>query len=351
MTDRARLTTEFFENAPVMFSCYDENLCMTELNQTTLRFLHKKDKSEVIGLHLEEISPGIRATGRLEQYASVAKTGRPLYLRSVVTVPELGSKEVGTYAFPLGKGFAIIALDVSDWVSQERTMIAKLEQQNKELEQFAYVASHDLQEPLETVSSFVGVLKKKYSGRLDDKADTYIEFIVQASRRMQTLVRNLLDYSRIGKTDRHHVVDCAALVAEVLADMDATLQSTGATVRVQPLPEVQGNATELKQLFQNLVGNAVKFRRGEPPVVDISAVKEDRFWKFFVSDNGIGIEEKFYERIFVIFQRLHNRSQYEGTGIGLSLCKKIVEMHGGQMGLKSRPGEGTTFYFTLKTPV
>ena len=348
-TDSVTLIAEFFEHAPVLFSCYDENMRMLAVNQTTVRFLKKQHKSELIGLTLEEISPGITATGRAAQYAEVMHTGKPMHLRAVVTVPALGSREVGTYAFPVGKGFGIIAIDVSEWIAKERAMITQLEQKNKELEQFAYVASHDLQEPLETISSYLGVIGKKYSDKLDEKGATYFDFVLQAARRMQALVRNLLEYSRIGRTEKQEVVDCNQILNEVRADLAVLIQSTGANVRVQPLPKVLGNATEIRQLFLNLIQNAIKFHGTEPPVVDIGATRKGAQWQFHVRDNGIGIDEKYFDRIFVIFQRLHNRSQYEGTGIGLTLCKKIVEMHGGRIGVSSHPGEGANFYFTLNT--
>jgi len=349
-TDSVQSVIGFFENSPIPFSCYDENLCLVSLNDAALKLINRDSREDSIGKSLEEISPGIGATGRLDLYAGVAKTGVPIHLRSVVTVPLLGNKEIGTYAFKVGNGVGIVAIDVSEWLREERAMITQLEQKNKELEQFAYVASHDLQEPLETVSSFVGVLQKKYAGKLDEKGDTYIGFIVQAAKRMQTLVRNVLEYSRIGKSNVKEPVDCNKLIREVITDLDASIQASQATVTAHELPVVNGNSIELKQLFQNLISNAIKFRKADvAPVVEISAAKEDGSWKFAVSDNGIGIDEKFYDRIFVIFQRLHNRSQYEGTGIGLSLGRKIVESHGGKIWVTSKPGEGSTFYFTIQS--
>lgn len=230
---------------------------------------------------------------------------------------------------------------------QQRT--AELERKNKELEQFAYVASHDLQEPLQTTSGFVQLLRKKYHGRLDPAADQYIEYVVQASGRMKTLIKDLLDYSRIGRGNESRPVDCNVIVQEVLADLQNVIAENGVYIRTGTMP-ILYNAypTELKSLFQNLVSNSIKFRKpGITPVVHIDAQQINGFWQFSVKDNGIGIEDQYLERIFVIFQRLHNRSTYDGSGIGLAHCKKIAELHGGKIWVQSEPGVGSTFYFTI----
>lgn len=224
----------------------------------------------------------------------------------------------------------------------------ELELKNKELEQFAYVASHDMQEPLRTISSFVNLLQKQYVGKLDEKADTYLDFIAQSSDRMKVLIKDLLDYSRIGRKKELAEVDCNKMVNEVLADLDTAINEAGAEIRTELLPVVSGYPTEIKQLFQNLVINAIKFRKMTiPPRINISVQKIRGYWQFACADNGIGIPEEYNERIFIIFQRLHARNKYEGSGIGLSHCKKIVELHKGKIWLKSTPGEGTTFYFTI----
>ncbi len=230
---------------------------------------------------------------------------------------------------------------------QQRT--AELERKNKELEQFAYVASHDLQEPLQTTSGFVQLLRKKYHGRLDSTADQYIDYVVQASGRMKTLIKDLLDYSRIGRGNESHQVDCNVIVQEVLADLHNVIVENGVYIKTGQLPMLH-NAfpTELKSLFQNLVSNSIKFSKpGITPVLHIDAQQINGFWQFSVKDNGIGIEEQYLERIFVIFQRLHTRSTYDGSGIGLAHCKKIAELHGGKIWVQSEPGVGSTFYFTI----
>jgi PAS domain S-box-containing protein len=229
---------------------------------------------------------------------------------------------------------------------QQRT--AELEIKNKELEQFAYVASHDLQEPLRTTSSFVELLRKQYHGKIDDNANRYIDYVVQASDRMKTLIKDLLDYSRIGREKQFEPVDCNVALKEVLADLAKVIKENKATIIANKLPVVNAFPTELKLLFQNLISNSIKFqKRGIAPKIEISTSKENGHWHFRFSDNGIGIDKQYQQRIFIIFQRLHNRSVYEGSGIGLAHCKKIVELHGGTIWVESEAGKGSTFHFTI----
>jgi PAS domain S-box-containing protein len=229
-----------------------------------------------------------------------------------------------------------------------RQRTEELERKNKELEQFAYVASHDMQEPLRTTSSFVDLLRKQYKGKLDDNADKYLDYIVQSSDRMKILIRDLLDYSRLGREKERRQVDCNSIVEQVRADLNRVIRESKAEIKAGKLPLIDGFPTELKLLFQNLVSNSIKFRRpGVPPLVEIEAVKSNGIWEFSLKDNGIGIESQYLERIFVIFQRLHNRTDYDGSGIGLAHCKKIVELHGGRIWVESEPGAGSTFFFTI----
>ena len=224
-----------------------------------------------------------------------------------------------------------------------------LERKNKEMEEFAYVASHDLQEPLRTTSGFVQLLRKQYHGQLDEKADKYFTLIIEASARMKLLIKNLLEYSRIGAKQELEQVDCNKALNDVLADLSAAIDDAKAEIQHKPLPLISGYPTEIKQLFQNLITNAVKFqKKGVNPQIKISVQKIKDNWQFAFEDNGIGIEEKNIEKIFNIFQRLHSRSEYEGSGIGLSHCKKIVELHKGEIWVESTPGEGSTFLFTIK---
>nr|WP_281390649.1 sensor histidine kinase [Sphaerisporangium rubeum] len=226
----------------------------------------------------------------------------------------------------------------------------ELRRSNAELEQFAYVASHDLQEPVRKVTAFCQLLQRRYAGRLDERADEYIAFAVDGAKRMQTLISELLTFSRVGRGHVDHVpVRLDGPLDEALANLDTLIEETGASVvRPPELPEVIGDSGLLCMLWQNLVGNAVKFRRpGHAPEVRITVERRDAMWEFGVADNGIGVEPRFADKIFVIFQRLHNRDEYDGTGIGLALCKKIVEYHGGQIGLDTAVTEGTRFVFTL----
>ncbi len=224
----------------------------------------------------------------------------------------------------------------------------KLADSNRELEQFAYVASHDLQEPLRKVSSFCQLLAQQYQGRLDGEADQYIGYVVDGAHRMQQLIDGLLTYSRIGRTGEEMTdVDCNEVMRRVRLDLAAAIEETGAQVVADDLPTVRGEPLPLVQLFENLVGNALKFRGREPPRVEVSAAREDGEWQFTVADNGIGIEPQYADRIFAVFQRLHSRDEYPGTGIGLAICKKIVETHGGKIWLSSQPGQGTRFCWTI----
>jgi len=223
-----------------------------------------------------------------------------------------------------------------------------LERKNKELEQFAYIASHDLQEPLRTTSSFVQLIQKQYHGKLDEKADRYFNYILDASDRMRLLIKNLLDYSRIGNKKEIEQVDCNKTLHQVLADLGAAINDAKADIQHHPLPVISGYPTEIKQLFQNLIINAIKFqKKGVAPKIKISVQQIKNKWEFAFEDNGIGIEKKHSEKIFNIFQRLHTRTEYEGSGIGLSHCKKIVELHKGEIWVESTFGEGSTFNFTL----
>jgi signal transduction histidine kinase len=236
---------------------------------------------------------------------------------------------------------------------QERTAAlneanASLVHSNRELEQFAYVASHDLQEPLRAVNSYTQLLARKYEGNLDAKADKYIGYIIEGATRMQQLINDLLEFSRVGTRAKElKPTACEAVLSQVRDNLMVAIAESNAVVTHEPLPTVMGDETQLIQLLQNLISNAIKFRREEPPRVHVSAVQREKEWAFEVRDNGIGMESEYFERIFMIFQRLHSRSEYPGNGIGLANCKKIVDRHGGCIWVESTPGVGTTFHFTI----
>jgi signal transduction histidine kinase len=223
-----------------------------------------------------------------------------------------------------------------------------LERSNTELEQFAYVASHDLKEPLRKVASFCQLLARRYTGRLDESADRYIEFAVDGAERMQELIDGLLAFSRVGRIVRNaEEVSGATVLERAKTNLAAMIEQSGATIEANELPTVRADVSLLVAVFQNLLSNALKFRGDDPPHIVVEAHRDGELWEFSVTDNGIGIDPDDADRVFVIFQRLHGRSDYPGTGIGLAMCRKIIEFHGGRIWLDSDHGAGTRFMFTL----
>jgi light-regulated signal transduction histidine kinase (bacteriophytochrome) len=224
----------------------------------------------------------------------------------------------------------------------------ELERSNSDLDQYAAVVSHDLKEPLNTVSNFLQLYKDRYKGRLDGEADEYIQFACDGAARMRTMIKDLLEYSRVTKkstpfspTDLNEVLNSA------LDNLKASIEGNGAKIIADALPTAMADASQMLQLFQNLIANAIKFRSNDPPRVEIHCRKSEGEWRFCVRDDGIGFEQRYAERIFLIFQRLHARSAYPGSGIGLAVAKKIVERHGGRIWAESQVGKGSSFYFTL----
>ncbi len=261
-----------------------------------------------------------------------------------------GAREV----FDLGEDVDAMRARIVAELAAVRDAQEDLKRSNAELEQFAYVASHDLQEPLRKVASFCQLLQQRYGGQLDARADQYIGFAVDGARRMQDLINDLLSFSRVGRIETPYTdVDLDLLLTSVRADLATMIEESGAEISVEgSLPTIRGDAGLLRLVLQNLLANAIKFRGEAAPVVQFEAERDGEFWRFRCSDNGIGISSEYEERIFVLFQRLHPRTQYEGTGIGLAMCRKIVEYHGGRMWLDTEQtveGTGSTFYFTLPT--
>ena len=233
-------------------------------------------------------------------------------------------------------------------ISIRKKHLKKLEQQNREMEQFTYAASHDLQGPLKTIKNYIKLLKEEFGKNLDSEAHTYLDVIFNSAHRMKILTNHLLDFSRLGQKRDKTVVDCAEILRDLQVDLQASLEESDAQLVVGPLPKLIGFETEFRLLFQNLIMNAIKFRKKDfPPIVTIQAYEEVNNWIFSVADNGIGIEEAHQERIFGIFQRLHSRKTYEGTGIGLAHCRKIAELHEGSIWVESQLGEGSTFYIQI----
>jgi len=234
-------------------------------------------------------------------------------------------------------------------MEQLKRMTIDLERSNTELQQFAYVASHDLTEPLRMVVSYLELLTDRAREKLGDEEKEFIGYAADGARRMQTLIHDLLAYARVDTRGRPLApTDCERVLASVLSNLKVAIEETHTVIEHDPLPVVQGDAVQLTQVFQNLIGNAIKFHGKDSPRIQISAKREnEECWLFQVKDNGIGIDPKNFPRIFVLFQRLHTRQEYPGTGMGLAICKKIIERHGGKIWVESKHGEGTTFFFTI----
>ena len=244
-----------------------------------------------------------------------------------------------------------VAIDITQRKKAEERMqelMKELARSNRELEQFAYIASHDLQEPLRAIAGFLRLLEKRYYEKVDEEGKMFIDRSVAASSRMKNLIQSLLAYSRVHtRAKEFEQVEGENLLKSALANLQAAMEESQAVVTHDPLPELKGDPSQITQLFQNLIGNAIKFRGKGTTKVHVGVKPHDGEWLFSVCDNGIGIEEQYFERVFRIFQRLHSRREYSGTGIGLSLCRRIVERHEGRIWIESTPGEETTFFFTL----
>lgn len=238
--------------------------------------------------------------------------------------------------------------ELSEANQKLEAMASELQRSNQELEHFAYIASHDLQEPLRAVASYTQLLAKRYQGKLDEKADIYIGFAVEGATRMQKLIQDLLTYSRAGRHElQREATDCNLVVKKVLKDLQLTIKENQATITVDSLPTISADTAQLTLLFQNLIGNALKYRSQEAPKISITAMQQDSTWLFKVGDNGIGIDPQYARRIFQIFERLHTHDEYPGTGLGLAICQKIVERHGGEIWVESQLGKGASFYFQI----
>jgi PAS domain S-box-containing protein len=248
-------------------------------------------------------------------------------------------------------GVSTISRDITAQIRTEEELAqrtAELQRSNAELERFAYIASHDLQEPLRTITSYVQLLARRYQGKLDDDADELIRYAVDGANRMRQLIQGLLAYARVHtRGDCFEPVPLEEILAETLEGLQLAIEESGATIHHGPLPVVSADPGQIGQVFANLIGNAIKFRSAEPPAIDIRAERQNDDWLFSFHDNGIGIDPQFFDRIFIVFQRLHSMAEYSGTGLGLALCKRIVQRHGGRIWVDSRPDRGSTFFFTL----
>ncbi|MGE5411419.1 MAG: sensor histidine kinase, partial [Clostridiales bacterium] len=338
-----------FSSIPVMITIYDPNLKHFRFNEA----LHKvlgwtmDDASE--GNFIEKVypDPSVR-----EAAISFMQSLEPGWREFLLTAKDGSSAESSWSNIRLNNGIQIgIGIDLRQIKQTEKKMkdaLQKLERSNKELEQFAYIASHDLQEPLRMVANYMKLLDQKYKDQLDDKAKQYIYYAVDGSIRMGNLIKDLLKYSKVtSQAKKFERVDLNNIYTEVLNDIQMLVDEKKAKITAAKLPCVYADATQMHQLLQNLVVNAMKFHSDKTPEVNVCAEKSHNKWIISIKDNGIGIDTNSYDRIFHIFQRLHEKEKYPGTGIGLAICKKIVEHHGGKIWLESEPGKGTTFYFSL----
>ena len=282
---------------------------------------------------------------------SITTKGKGVRILETKKIPLFDSKGAPEYLVGISN-------DITEQKKMQETLILKAEElakiseelarSNKELEQFAYVASHDLQEPLRMITSYVQLLAKRYKDKLDDDANDFIAYAVDGSNRMRILINSLLDYSRVNRMKPFEKIDLNKLLEDVLQNLKDQIKDNSAVITINKLPIINGDTVLIGQLFQNLITNAIKFRRTISPQITISCKKESSQYLFSVKDNGIGIQEAYAEKIFIIFQRLHSKEKYPGTGIGLAICKKIVERHNGKIWLESEIDKGSTFYFTIK---
>ncbi len=359
------------EDWELLFNSIDEGFCIIEIifderkKPVDYRFLVINSSFEkqtgmvnAVGKTMREFAPN-HEEHWFEIYGKIALTGESIRFENRA---EQLQRWYDVYAFRFGNPedyqVAILFNDITERRSAEETIkslnkeledsVRQLEFANQELEQFAYVASHDLQEPLRTISNFVGLLDKKYSVETDTETAQYLGFIVKATSRMQNLIKDLLEFSRVGRNIVLEEVNVNTVLEEVLADMNASIKESGAKINYSPLPVLNGNRTALKQLFQNLLSNAIKFRKSAvSPEIKITVEEKDAEYLFSIKDNGIGIDEQYKSKLFIIFQRLHTPAEYDGTGIGLATCKKIAELHNGEIWVESKVGDGATFYFTI----
>lgn len=346
--EQLRLVIESTPNAIIIVS--DEGVITLVNNQTENLFGY--ERNELVGNTLELLIPELfrnqsvdvkkmffkkpqkRSLGAGKDLFALRKNGQEIQV-------EMGLNPIDTTT-----GQMVLASIID--VTERKTQETNLKKQNKELEQFAYAASHDLQEPLRTISNYMQVFEEDYIKLLDENALKYLRSVNSAARRMSMLIKSLLNFSRLESNKKLTYVDSKKLVGDVIADLAAIIKTSNAVIEITEMPQLYVYEIELGQVFQNLITNAIKFHRKDtPPKIKISAEKMSEKWKFSVSDNGIGIARAHFDRIFDIFQRLHTTEDYEGTGIGLANCKKIVQMHQGQIWVESNLDSGTTFNFTI----
>ena len=346
------------ENSPDIINRIDKEFKTVYINPAIIE-ISGKPPEHFIGKSIDKLGiPGeftvplkeksIKAfkTGEIQEFETEMLTVEGLKIFYTYLAPEFGERgEVNTVF--------TVSHDITELKQAEKQLketIQELERSNIELQQFAYVSSHDLQEPLRTIASFTQLLERRYKGKFDSDADEFMEYIVDAAIRMKEQIEGLLEYSRVTRGEEFELVDMNEILNQTIKSLDTSVKESKAEITINELPDVMGDASQLQRVFLNLISNAIKFRKQDEPLkIDISAYKHEDNNEYVVSvkDNGIGIEEQYSERIFTIFQRLHTREEYKGTGIGLSIVKRIIERHGGRIWIESEFGEGSNFYFTL----
>ncbi len=350
--ERLRL---FIENAPIAIAMFDDQMQYLAMSQRW-RTDYGLQGKDIIGCSYYAATPDISehwraaherclagAVETCEEDYLVYGDGTGDWVRWEIHPWYNSTAQVGGIIM-----FTEVITQRKEAEQQLKKAITDLARSNQELEQFAYVASHDLREPLRKVKSYSDLLVQRYQGKLDDRADKYIAYITDGAMRMQTLITDLLTYSRVGRGELvKEPTNLNLIFNQTLRDLDAIIQESQALIRCDPLPTVEANPMQMGQLLQNLISNALKYRREATPHIEIKATLYEQSWIITVQDNGIGIEPQYLDRIFVIFQRLHTKDEYSGTGIGLAICKKIVERHNGKISVESEFGKGSQFSFSL----
>ena len=364
ITEEKRRVAEQFrlvvESAPNAIILVGEDGRISLVNKQT-EVLFKYNREELIGESMEKLLPDRFRKNHPELRKAFFEKPqtRPMGMgRDLFAIRKDGSEfpiEIGLNPIKMAEGNSVLTsiIDITERKKTEEIQklhLRQIEDKNEELEQFAYIVSHDLRAPLQSISSFTQLLIDEHTEKLDEEGKKGLNFIIEAASRMNELINGLLDYGRIGKRAEIKKVDFNQVVKNVCEDLSFIIKDSGADLTIAQLPVLKAYETEIRLLFQNLIANAIKFRKPKvEPKIQISAEKQGNFWKFFVTDNGIGIDPDEADKIFNIFQRLHRKEEYEGSGIGLAHCRKIAELHNGEIGVKSEKGKGSEFYFTINT--
>lgn len=355
-----RLLRALIDNLPDYIFVKDTKSRFVLNNSAHLHMLGAKVQEDVIGKTDFDTFPQELAEKYYADEKGIMTSGVPLVDFEEMTLTADGQEKwLSATKVPLFDdsgtiiGLVGICRDITARKLAEQklqVMAQELARSNAELEQFAYVASHDLQEPLRAITGYIQLLERRYADKLGDDATNFMHRSIAAAGRMKRLIEDLLAYSRVGRRDASFTLaNCSLIVQDTINSLDVIIKESDAVVQFGALPTLWADPTQLRQLFQNLISNAIKFRSEKRPEIHIDATRQGSLWLFAVRDNGIGIEADYAERIFLIFQRLHTRTDYPGTGIGLAICKKIVEHHGGNIWIESELTKGTTFFFTLST--